>query len=86
VEVRCVREEGAEMNCKQTRQDITLRLLRKGWTTALDSALAGGVLSLSQRVGTWSREGMHIAKRWEVTKGGAKVMAYRLLKPTRWTA
>ena len=74
------------MKCDQKRQDITLRLLRKGWTTALDSALAGGVLSLSQRCGDWERAGMHIAKRWEVTKGGAKVMAYRVIRPTKWTA
>ena len=74
------------MSCDIKRKDVTLKLLRKGWTTALQSALAGGVLSLSQRAGQWERQGMHIAKRWHVTDSGARVMAYRVIKPTKWTA
>tara|TARA_R110000822_G_C15336497_1_gene495377 strand:+ start:3749 stop:3967 length:219 start_codon:yes stop_codon:yes gene_type:complete len=71
---------------KQTKLQRTVQLLRKGWTTALDSALAGGCMSLSQRVGELEREGACIARKWVDTKGGARVMAYRWLKPTEWTA
>ena len=70
----------------QTKLQTTIQLLRKGWTTALDSALAGGYLSLSQRVGDLERGGACIARKWVETKGGAKIMAYRWAKPTKWTA
>ena len=70
---------------KQTKLQRTVQLLRKGWTTALDSALAGGVYSLSQRCGQLEREGTVILRKWVETKGGARCMAYKIARPTRWT-
>ena len=64
----------------------TLQLLRRGWTTAIHSAMNGGCLSLSQRVGEFKRSGVEIADKWVHTAGGAKIKAYRIVKPTRWTA
>ena len=70
------------MNHKQK----TLALLRKGWTTALQSAQAGGCLSLSQRCGEFRRDGMTVLDKWVETDGGARIKAYRVISPTRWTA
>jgi hypothetical protein len=64
----------------------TLMLLKRGWITALDSAHLGGCLSLSQRVGEFKRAGVHIADKWVQTEGGARVKAYKVVKPTKWTA
>jgi ribosomal protein L20 len=69
-----------------THTDRTIQLLRKGWLTALQSAQQGGCLSLSQRVGELKRAGVEVADKWVSTGGGARVKAYRILKPTRWTA
>lgn len=60
-----------------TKTQKTLDLLCKDWHTALTCALAGGCLSLSQRVGEFKREGILIETKWVTTDGGAKVMAYR---------
>jgi len=64
----------------------TIALLRRGWLTALDSASRGGCLSLSQRVSELRRAGYTVQDKWVDTQGGARVKAYRLLSPTRWTA
>lgn len=56
-------------------------LLRKGWTTAMQSALKGGVLSLSQRVGEWRKAGIPIEDKWVHTGGGARIKAYRIVWP-----
>ena len=64
----------------------TKHMLARGWLTQLDCALRGGVLSLSQRVGDMRREGLTVIDKWVVTAGGARVKAYRWIKPTRWTA
>jgi len=69
-----------------TRVARTKKMLSTGWITPLDCAMRGGVLSLSQRVGDFRRDGMTIIDKWVVTPGGARVKAYRLIKPTRWTA
>jgi hypothetical protein len=59
----------------------TIDLLQRGWITALQSAQAGGVLSLSQRVTELERnEGMQIERKWVQTPGGARVLAYRIPK------
>lgn len=71
---------------QETKIKTTMRLLRRGWTTALDSALSGGVLSLSQRCGQLRKDGICVLDKWVYTKGGAKVKAYRIVRPTRWTA
>ena len=73
------------MSCDTKRKDITLRLLRRGWTTAMQSAMAGGVMSLSQRCGQW-RDEYGIVDKWITTDSGARIKAYRIVKPTKWTA
>jgi hypothetical protein len=74
------------MTCKH-KLETSIKLMHRGWTTALQSALAGGVLSLSQRVGELEREGVSVLRKWVDTQGGARVMAYRIPRgPTRWTA
>jgi hypothetical protein len=64
-----------------THKAKTLRLLRRGWLTALQSAQAGGVLSLSQRCGEFQREGMTVLSKWVETPGGARIKAYRIVWP-----
>ena len=56
----------------------TIKLLRKGWLTALQSAQQGGCLSLSQRVGQLRKEGVNVQDKWVVTDRGARVKAYRI--------
>lgn len=76
-----------------TKEQRTIQLLTKGWLTPLDSALKGGVLSLSQRVSEWrgsqkyiglpnARKVIHyrIEDRWQKTKSGSRVKAYRLVR------
>ncbi len=59
---------------------ISIRLMRKGWLTALQSAQQGGVLSLSQRVGELRRAGVRIVDKWVETANGARVKAYRIVR------
>jgi hypothetical protein len=63
-----------------THTERTISLLRRGWTTALQSAQQGGCLSLSQRCGELSRAGVRVEKKWVSTGGGARVVAYRISK------
>jgi len=70
------------MNHKQK----TMALLRKGWTTALSSAQAGGCMSLAQRVSEWRADGVMVLDKWVQTEGGARIKAYRIISPTKWTA
>lgn len=69
-----------------TQIDKTIRLMRRGWTTALQSAQQGGCLSLSQRVGELRKAGVFVIDKWIRTGGGARVKSYRIVSPTRWTA
>ncbi len=62
-----------------TKTQRTRELLRKRWLTALDSALNGGCLALSQRVGEMRAAGLTVRDKWVTTQGGAKVKAYRLV-------
>jgi hypothetical protein len=68
-----------------TKTERTLALLRKGWTTPMQSAMRGGCLALSQRVGEFKRAGIHVIDKW-VSTGGARCKAYKVIKPTKWTA
>lgn len=63
-----------------TKRQRTLALLQRGWLTAMESALKGGCLALSQRVGELKRDGVHIIDKWVTTGGGARVKAYRVVK------
>lgn len=58
----------------------TLKLLKRGWLTALESARSGGCLSLSQRVSVWRRSGLTIMDKWVETPGGARIKAYRIVR------
>ena len=54
---------------------------------SVQSALAGGVLSLSQRVSELRRGGVTVVDKWIETDGGARIKAYRILRgPMSWTA
>lgn len=64
----------------------TIAMLRRGWVTAMQCAQAGGCLSLSQRVSELRRAGFTVLDKWVTTQGGARIKAYRMLTPTRWTA
>lgn len=63
-----------------------LGLMRRQWLTPLDALNMVGCLSLSQRVGELEREGHTLDRKWVNTSSGKRVMSYRILKPTRWTA
>ena len=39
-----------------------------------------------QRVGEWKRQGCLIGDKWVITKGGAKVKAYRVLRAAKKVA
>jgi hypothetical protein len=61
-----------------TNTERTISLLRRGWTTALQSAQQGGCLSLAQRVSEMRRSGVTVLDKWVSTGGGARVKAYYL--------
>ena len=61
-----------------TRKDRTLELLRRGWLTALGSAMGGGCMALSQRCGEFAREGWNVDRRW-IPHAGGRHLAYRIL-------
>ncbi len=63
-----------------TKKTLTIRILRRGWTTALQCALKGGCLSLSQRAGELRKAGVLVSSTWVTTTGGARVKAYRIIK------
>lgn len=58
----------------------TLRLLRRGWTTAMECAQAGGHMSLSQRCGQLRRRGFQVISKTVTTASGSRISAYRLVK------
>jgi hypothetical protein len=64
----------------KTHKEVTLSLLRRGWTTALECAQAGGCLSLSQRVGEFRRAGVSVIDKWITTPSGARIKAYRIAR------
>ncbi|MGL4649550.1 MAG: helix-turn-helix domain-containing protein [Caldilineaceae bacterium] len=65
---------------------ITIRLLKRGWLTAMESARQGGCHALAQRVSELRAAGEFVADKWVKTPGGARIKAYKLIQPTRWTA
>ena len=69
-----------------TKEQISFKAAQRGYITALESALMGGCLALSQRVGEWKRQGCLIGDKWVITKGGAKVKAYRVLRAAKKVA
>lgn len=63
----------------------TRAMLSRRWLTALQSAQLGGCLSLSQRVSVWRRSGCTIIDKWVDLPSGARVKAYRMIKPAKST-
>lgn len=78
-----------------TKSERTIAILKRGYTTSLECARNGGVLSLSQRVGELRQEvckqrynGHYYAyddrfviyEKWVKTKGGARVKAWKITK------
>jgi len=63
-----------------TKTARTFALLKRGWITAFECAQRGGSFALSQRAGEFRRAGHQIDAKWVRTPGGARVLAYRLIK------
>jgi hypothetical protein len=67
------------MNTKKaTMEDRLLHLLKRKWVTPLEALRAVGCLSLSQRAGTFARNGLPLQKRWVSLPNGKRVMSYRI--------
>ena len=79
-----------------TKLDRTIAILKRGWTTSLECAQQGGVLSLSQRVSLDLRQArvintsktrlgltaprFDISEKWVKTAGGSRVKAWRITR------
>jgi hypothetical protein len=71
---------------KRSMRERLIGHLKRQWVTPLDALRLVGCLSLSQRVGELEREGHTLDRKWINTTSGKRVRAYRIVKPTRWTA
>lgn len=60
-------------------------MLGTRWMTHIDALQLCGIATISQRVSEWRAAGHTIVDRW-IESDGARFKAYRLVKPTRWTA
>ena len=69
----------------ETKNARLFKLLGKRWMTHIDALDLCGIATISQRVSEWRADGHTIVDRW-VQSSGARFKAYRLVKPTRWTA
>lgn len=69
-----------------SQQTDLIRVLSRRWLTALEAAHEVGVLALSQRCGDLRRAGVCVVDRWIKTSSGKRVTAYRISRPTKWTA
>ena len=63
-----------------TRTAHLLETLQRRWLTPLDAVHLCCVFSLSQRVGEFRRAGHTVIDRWEITRGGSRVKAYKITK------
>jgi hypothetical protein len=70
---------------RTTKKDRLLSLLGRRWVTHIDALMICRIATISQRVSEWRRDGHCITDKW-VTSDGARFKAYRLVKPTKWTA
>lgn len=62
-----------------------LALLARQWVTPISALQHCQCLSLAQRCSEWRRDGMPIFDKW-VQSNGKRFKAYKLIKPTKWTA
>ena len=68
------------MTCKPLMRDRLLSLLRAQYVTPIDALNQAGCMSLSQRAGEYSREGMVILKQKVNLPNGKWCMSYKLVK------
>ena len=68
-----------------TKKAALFRLLGQRWMTHIDALDLCRTTTISQRVSEWRAEGHTIVDKWVVSPG-ARFKAYRLVKPTKWTA
>lgn len=61
-----------------TMEQRLLKLLRRKWITPLDALNEVQCMSLSQRAGSFARQGYAVAKRWVDLPSGKRVRAYRI--------
>ena len=66
------------------KRDLLSRLARQ-WVSPMDALHLCGCMSLAQRVSEWRRSDVDIADKW-VSTNGKRFKAYKIIKPTRWTA
>ncbi len=64
----------------QPKQARLLKLLKRQWITPLECLEQCGLMTLSQRVSEFRRDGLTIIDKWVETSSGSRVKAYRLLK------
>lgn len=65
---------------KTSRTETSIRLMRRMWLTAMESARRGGAMALSQRVSELRKDGVCIVSKKVMTGGGAYVFAYRIVR------
>lgn len=66
--------------CNQTTMhEKLLELLKTRYITPLDALQHAGCLSLSQRVGSFIRDGYKVDKRWVDLPNGKRVMSYKVV-------
>ena len=62
-----------------TQQELVLKRLRKGWTTALDALKDCGCMRLAARVLEMRQAGLNVADQW-VEVNGKRFKAYKISK------
>lgn len=69
-----------------TKKADLFRTLTRRWLTPLEAVSVCGIFSLSQRCGEFRRAGHAVIDKWVVLPSGSRVKAYRVVRPTKWTA
>jgi hypothetical protein len=69
-----------------TKKANLFRTLCRRWLTPLEAVAECGILSLSQRCGEFRRAGHTVADKWVTLPSGSRVKAFRIVKPTKWSA
>ena len=68
-----------------TKKAKLFRLLGQRWMTHAEAMRLCKIQTISQRVSEWRADGHCIIDKW-VQSPGARFKAYKLVKPTNWTA
>jgi hypothetical protein len=65
---------------KQTKLQRLVKLMARRWVSPIEALNHCGLMSLSQRVGTLRRRGVHIADKWVKDAEGRNLhKAYRIV-------